>query len=75
MKELLSAFPNQLVGYSHGIWYAKAEAVGKSSSLPQAPPYTGAFAPLCPNREWRLPRSLRQHGYETEGYCLLTCPR
>ena len=60
---MLAAFPNDLVGFSHGIWFARVSAVGKSG------------VPLCPNRESRLPRSLRQHGYETEGYCLELCPR
>ena len=71
----LSAFPNELVGYHSGIYYAKVSAVGAHGFLPPTVPYSRAFAPLAANRDARLPASLRQHGHELAGFCLSLCPR
>ena len=71
----LSAFPNELVGYHSGIYYAKVSAVGERGFLPPTVPYSRAFAPLAANRDARLPASLRHHGHELAGFCLSLCPR
>ena len=71
----LAAFPNSLVDYNAGLFFARYESVGDSGLLPDAWPYNAAFAPLCIGREPRLPRSLRNHGHRTSGFCLATCPQ
>ena len=42
----LSAFPNELVGFNSGIFYARISAVGAHGFLPPTVPYSRAFAPL-----------------------------
>ena len=71
----LSAFPNDLVGFHSGIYYARVSAVGQHGFLPPTVPYSRAFAPLAANRDARLPASLRHHGHELAGFCLSLCPR
>ena len=73
-ESCLSSFPNELVGYHSGIYYARFEAVGREGVLPQTRPCTGAFAPLSTACERRLPRELRAHGHSTNGFCLECCP-
>ena len=70
----LSAFPNELVGFNSGIFYARISAVGAQGFLPPTVPYSRAFAPLSAARDPRLPASLRQHGHQLEGFCLCLCP-
>ena len=71
----LAAFPNSLVDYNAGLFFARYDSVGDAGLLPDAWPYNAAFAPLCLSREPRLPRSLREHGHRTSGFCLATCPQ
>ena len=71
----LSAFPNELVGFNSGIFFARLTAVGERGFLPPTVPYSRAFPPLSAARDPRLPASLRQHGHQLEGFCLCLCPR
>ena len=69
----LAAFPNDLVSFNAGLFIANYSAVGDRGLLPDSWPYNAAFPPLCLSREPRLPRSLRDHGHRTSGFCLATC--
>ena len=65
-ERCLSAFPNELVGFNSGIYFARSSAVGAHGFLPQTVAYSRSFAPLSAAREPRLPANLRQHGHQTD---------
>ena len=65
--------PGSLVAVHRGFCIAPFDLVGQFGDLPPGSPEFQVFRRLSSGRHNRLPRSLRDHGYQVSGYCLEPC--
>ena len=65
--------PGSLVQVHRGFCIAPYDLVGQTGDLPPGSPEYNVFRRLSGRRHNRLPRQLREHGYQLSGYCLEPC--